>query len=1364
MSEQTIYRALCPRVVVLSSPDVAAISKDNGCEDFAQMLRPFEAQIQNITVRTSQLAARPCSTFPLRIDQLSSFEDGTNSEINRHPEEVLDAVTAHISTHARRWDADVPRIEVKERADVRPEHLQTPVEQLAPWFADFRDLILGHRAVSEHETFGHPVAMLLAVSSMCADPMKAFAQLHEQSQQPTAYTQRPYMHLDVLRYYLILHDVSRSGKDLERSKELLDNVRTTYGLNCCILAINSAGEGTPKSEGFSTMWSRALQRDPRAPLLRPNIATPEPRSPGTGGGLGVPEEPSRWSTPTPESQDDRQQAGTAPATSDSPTTQNMDEDNAQHTFGAALNDEDVRRLKAFMREFVAQSLVPHMEKCVQVWNEQVAASRRGITSKLFGAGRRMFGAARTAPATQPPGFDAHRQIYPAAAIEALTRRLADFAFMTRDLKLAASLYEMVRKDFVSDKAWKYAAGASEMLGLCQLLQASANATASSAEAEALLGQACHEFSLGNHTQLSAIRASLLFYEAQRSIRDWRNVEPVLIRAAGFAEEISSAIFLEQAALANLRQPKAALRKFAVRLVMAGHRYNDCGQRYLSLRCYAQAATFYRAKDWCLVANHIEHELGKQAYLEGNADQAAQHLLRVIRPNEGSTVTAETYIDELLSAFKYSGSKEATAKPAEFAFEVFPSQDCFFDNGTAGGSIERDEEWTRMEEQFLRTGFGSGSSGPGGKARKRPLQLTSASQDVIVGMNETLFLQLTVRNPLSADLELSEIRPDIMEEGVDDGSDADALGLRVDQTDSIRIPAHQSCTIRLRVAAAKIGRYRVRGVSFTVANTIPFFQIFNKKGARLYATKEHKTTPSYAADRTLVVRVRESRPQLTVELVEPPESLHHGEEAQMTARLINVGHDDMYDIRFLTSDTSCLSLKRPNDSYDAGADTLELSDSLTEDAPVEIALPSLKLGKGESVEVVLRVRASSTGPLALRGLLVYQNEANEVFSARIQHSVHVLPSLLITSDCTWLSDDQPKTLLDLHIGNVSAELQGLGIAGITAITTDKRVHFPSDLSLDGLRSSIDSSSALRFPITLGIEVNAEEDNVLLVKQLRSLLGRKKDDKAMPLTAYPPKSVHIQQLQIHSSEAIAQSPFLGAVRKAWRLHTLSSEFSAVSELDRRRVFPLFDVSELDLIIHWEQSKSDDPSSPRRYGSIPLFGIRLGPLRNRLETLTDGGKNIRSLYAETAKEQAAVLNNLLTSSLGVTENPVMITLLAEGIVAHDFERGAARVPVSFKLRNLSDRQRASFRLTLLQSEEDADAPLAIAPWVGRASFRGSLEAGASRVVTASMLVESPSIVSSGLWSGEIRVEGGISGSGSSFVIAGTDRVFVNMQQSST
>ncbi|KAK0546623.1 hypothetical protein OC845_004521 [Tilletia horrida] len=1356
MSESIIFRALCPRVAVLSSPDVNVVAQDNGCDDFAELLRPFEAQIPNITVRTSQLESRQCSAFPLRIDQLDAFEEGKSSDTNRHPEEVLDAVTAHISAHARHWDSEIPRIEVAEKGDIRPEHVQTPIDHLTPWFADFRELILGNRAISEHESFGHPVAMLITVSTSCPDPMAAFAQLHEQSQQPAAYSHRPYMHLEVLRYYLVLHDTNRSGTDLAQTEALLEDVKKTYGLHCCILQVNSAAQGAQKSDGFSSMWSRALRKDPRAPLLRPNIATPEPPS-QDGQSLGVPAAPARWRTPTLEEQQDGQQQKTSSESKDQSDSLRLELSDSDAAFGTLLDDEDVRRLKAFLREFVAQSLVPHMERSVQVWNEQVAASRTGLTGKLFGAGRRMFGGTRAATASQPPGFDAHRQLYPAAAVESLTRRLADFAFMTRDLRLAASLYETVRKDFVNDKAWKHAAGASEMLGVCQFLTGANNPAANFAEAEALLGQACHEYSLSN-SQLSAIRASLLYYEAQRSVGAWRTVEPTLVRAAGFAEEISSAIFLEQAALANLRQPKPALRKYAVHLVMAGHRYKDCGQKHLSLRCYAQAGAFYRSRQWALIANHVEHELGKQAFMDGDADQAVEHLLRVLRPATGSTVPSETYLDELLSAHKYCNEQDGRRKHSQFAFELFPSERCKFDLALNSGTADSDPEWDQLEEHFMNTGYSSGMTGPDGKARKRPMQLKRTSAEVEVGLNE---------------LDISDIRPDISEE-----TEAEATsdsGLDIESASDVRATPGELYMIPLQVTARREGRYRVRGVSFTISGAMRFIQTFEKKGPRLYATKENKTQLMYGPDRTLSLRVRGPRPQLQVELLDPPAYIYHGEETEVVARLLNVGHDDVHDVRLLTSDPGVFAAAKTAASSNAFVDQISILDSLLPETPTDISLPSARLAKGESVEVPMNLRASVPGVIVFRGLLVYQvgelvlsaleskadsvlylqNGSGEVFTARMVHQIRVLPSLLVRADCSLLDREQPRAKLELHIQNASRDLCKVQLSAITILTPDRLIKLPAKSELKDLLHLLDPGSYERAPLPLGIEEDSKPDSDLLVRHLRSLLGVRLEDKAGSIPSYPQRSVNLQQVQLHSQTQVNQSVFLPAVRREWRLQSLASNFPAIGVVQRQRVFPLYDVDELDLIIHWEQD--DQLHGTTRRGHIPLFGIRLGPLRNRLDNLVDGGKNIRSLYAETAKEQAAVLNNILDSPLGKTDNPLLLRVFSESDFRHDFTTGPARIPVNFSVRNMSNRQRAGYTLSLLHSEADLSTVQEIAPWVGRSTFRGALAPGEARVVTGQMLVESPAVVSSGAWVGEVQVEGL---NGPTFSVMGTDRAIVTVR----
>lgn len=48
--------------------------------------------------------------------------------------------------------------------------------------------------------------------------------------------------------------------------------------------------------------------------------------------------------------------------------------------------------------------------------------------------------------------------YPYTAPEAQMRKLADYAFMIRDYKFAHTIYDTVRRDYATDKAYKYHAG------------------------------------------------------------------------------------------------------------------------------------------------------------------------------------------------------------------------------------------------------------------------------------------------------------------------------------------------------------------------------------------------------------------------------------------------------------------------------------------------------------------------------------------------------------------------------------------------------------------------------------------------------------------------------------------------------------------------------------------------------------------------------------------------------------------------------------------------------------------------------------------------------------------------------------------
>jgi len=149
-----------------------------------------------------------------------------------------------------------------------------------------------------------------------------------------------------------------------------------------------------------------------------------------------------------------------------------------------LFDSDVTAIRAFVRELVAQSVVPHMENRIAVWNEQFASRRRGISGRFMSLSKKWTGfgsASRNSPIISGPGggvsgnYDSLQEMYRFDTPEAMLRKLADYAFMLRDYKLAASIFELVRTDYGNDRAWKYLAGANEMCVASGLLNPLASA-------------------------------------------------------------------------------------------------------------------------------------------------------------------------------------------------------------------------------------------------------------------------------------------------------------------------------------------------------------------------------------------------------------------------------------------------------------------------------------------------------------------------------------------------------------------------------------------------------------------------------------------------------------------------------------------------------------------------------------------------------------------------------------------------------------------------------------------------------------------------------------------------------------------------
>lgn len=204
-----------------------------------------------------------------------------------------------------------------------------------------------------------------------------------------------------------------------------------------------------------------------------------------------------------------------------------------------------------------------------------------------------------------------------------------------------------------------------------------------------------------------------------------------------------------------------------------------------------------------------------------------------------------------------------------------------------------------------------------------------------------------------------------------------------------------------------------------------------------------------------------------------------------------------------------------------------------------------------------------------------------------------------------------------------------------------------------------SASTAFP---GSSVSPIADLSFSVAHLKTLLsGRDIDRSARPATT----SLHRSHLKC-SSEADSveadgadtrlSSPFLRSSRMAWKKASLSQQFPSMSSSDRERIFPLYEPRDVDILVRWSlSSSSDSPSIAPRTGQLFIFGLSLGPRHNQLRELTGGGgAAIRSMYAQTAREKKALLDNLLASRLSLEEDPLLVRVKIESREKHDFDKG--------------------------------------------------------------------------------------------------------------
>ena len=467
-----------------------------------------------------------------------------------------------------------------------------------PWFdahvaATDRSLMF-----AEHEAVDHPAAVMFVVSSTAADPVAAALALERDPDSWPPVMRSEAANPDVPRHYVLLHDASR--------REHGDGGITEGG---------PEGSGERSSvPGDDDDGKRAAEA--KAQALRAaygagavSVVTINSGRPGSTPPVDV------WSD----------HAEVRVVRSSSPVAGSS---SASVRRGALFSDADVAGHRAFVAEYVALALLPQMEARVRALNATIAATRKGLKNQL-----KSFWGRSTGVKAKPEGDGG----YTHAAAESQIRVAADLAFALRDYETAASHYRLLQGDYKADKAWRRLGAVNEALGqalvMCRpgawsaegppyrdvrrdaeaALEAAATcyqrAAVTGARAAAAEGGGDGSRAVGDGSNLGDLgdawdvaertrwvtKAALSHAALLRACHAHREVPAPLMRAS--AEEsqthLRAAHLLEASALAYLRADPPMPRKFAIHLVLAGHRFNQAQQRAHAIRCYARALPVYQ---------------------------------------------------------------------------------------------------------------------------------------------------------------------------------------------------------------------------------------------------------------------------------------------------------------------------------------------------------------------------------------------------------------------------------------------------------------------------------------------------------------------------------------------------------------------------------------------------------------------------------------------------------------------------------------------------------------------------------------------------------------------------------------------------
>ncbi|OCH95835.1 hypothetical protein OBBRIDRAFT_767184 [Obba rivulosa] len=1355
----TLPSSLSPHICILASPDLQELLESCALPPLHQILQCFAPLSQGrFTTRTTTLTSVPHSHFAIRFSDLKEIETATHEDEEQRAGRTLDWIGARIASRSTRWVELVEGEAASGKGGVWQDR--------TPWWEEVKRCIEGDHVPTTSEGWNHPTAIIFATSTAAANPLQALHDLQSRS-----IDLPPWVDNTHLRYNLIVHP-SNSPLTEPIAESLFNAVKKQYGLHSYLLPLSIPTPAPPPSVSAPS----PLPRLPPPPTFDspPLIARPDPvglAALSTRGG-----ESPVLRSPDPQAVPNQHEPPPSPI----PPSASV----------LRLPEADINRTGKFVRDFVTMSLIPWMEKCVVDWNEQYSSSRR-LPSRLFSSTRRLFGSGYTPSGASSASITSHgsntstsssarfthtsnSSVSSVASTSSLghaggsgvtqQRRLAEFATILGDYKLATSVWESLRKE---------GRGGSEILPL--LLSPSPALALHAAHALSTLRSSAQVYQSTEAPANVQLRA--LVYAVRWDIgidkRDFLSPilegERWLVQAAGSAEEPPSALLLAHAAF--LSEKAGSRRRSALWYLFSADRLERAGIKPLAMYLFRKAHELFETppsknispsfwegegideKDrqgFDAVLPAIEHELGRLLYTTGNTQGAVYYFLELLRPptpynpphyavtaangmalmESKQSSSNKVYLEDLRVTLKHFKATEpdkwegaALKLPLTFC-QVKETRIRF-----PGDTIEGDAaEWEKRESAWSTFWSTQG---------KEKLEKSGKA-----AVDEAFWVDLVLRNPLDVEVVLSGFTLAVKEAGSEEISPAEDLA-EIEVIDDIVLGGKEIRTIPVAIKCKRPASLVIVHAIYDFLSLLPATESLAVRGRRLHDTPHQRQNKVYAPDILIKVDVEETGQRIHANFVDDRHmALAHGECKPLSLNVTNSGTLTINELWIVADDEDEVWIHQNADSQDPStskaSEVLHSSNSLAPATPIRISIDELHqspgLAPGESLQIPILLHAARSGEQDLSFLFVFREAGSSSFHcARVTRRYEVRPFIQIGASSRPGRSAENPFVLNVDVENVvtSSTLR------ITQITTMSPTWSCNAVAAESLALLAPQQVArLAFHAKpWNRSFDPEEVTQFVSRKLASVLQGEKVDPSEPPLIDILCNHYTTDESIHSILAPAIRHFIHSNRRIHVAHSTAAAHPHIPANTHRSIFPLYHPSSVDILVFWESPAQD------RSGFVLLPGIMLGaghaPLQEIINT-AENTKAKRSMYAETHRERHEILQAVKNCEWNAEMDPVVVAVQDGAEVAHDFTKGPCHAPVAFTLRNLSltNPCRVTLRLSAAHPHGTELSSLLPPHYAGRLTHRAVLAPSESVTMHAKLWVTRPGCYALDCWTVETEV----------------------------